>query len=226
MVKNLINLFFPKICNGCRNSLSDFEDTICSKCRHDLPVTNFHFQDDNPLERIFYGRVKIAQASALLHFTKKGIVQELLHNLKYRGHEHIGSFLGKWLAQELVQSGKYSNIDIVIPVPLHIKKHRKRGYNQVALFAKELAISLNAQYIDDVLIKNTQTETQVFKKRLARWQQRNEVFELKNANKIVGKHILLADDIVTTGSTIEACISVLNNAKINTISIACMAITE
>ncbi len=225
MVKNLINLFFPKICSGCRNSLGDFEHIICTSCRHELPVTNFHSQDDNPLERIFYGRIKLNRATALFYFTKKGIVQELLHNLKYRGHENIGAFLGKWLAHELVSSGNYNEIDLVIPVPLHKKKLRKRGYNQVTLFAKEIASALNASYMDDVLIKTTQTETQVFKKRLARWQQRDEVFQLKNPVKIEGKNILIIDDIVTTGSTIEACGNVLKQANIKSLSLACMAIT-
>lgn len=225
MVKNLINLFFPKICSGCRNSLGDFEHVICTSCRHELPVTNFHLQDDNPLERIFYGRIKLNRATALFYFTKKGIVQELLHNLKYRGHENIGEFLGKWLAHELISSGNFKEVDIVIPVPLHKKKLRKRGYNQVTLFAKEIATALNASYIDNVLIKTSHTETQVFKKRLARWQQRDEVFQLINATKIEGKNILIVDDIVTTGSTIEACGNVLKQANIKSLSLASMAIT-
>jgi predicted amidophosphoribosyltransferase len=127
VIKNLLNLFFPKVCFGCSQLLSDNEGVLCTQCRHDLPVTNYHFNNDKSVEKIFYGRVKLEQATALLHFEKKGIVQHLLHNLKYKGHEDIGPFLGKWLGHELASLEHYKLIDVVIPVPLHKKKLRQRG---------------------------------------------------------------------------------------------------
>ncbi|MCB0462364.1 MAG: ComF family protein [Flavobacteriaceae bacterium] len=227
MIKNLLNLFFPKVCFGCSHLLSDNEDYLCTKCRHDLPVTNYHFNNDKTVEKIFYGRVKLEKATALLHFEKKGITQHLLHNLKYKGHEDIGKFLGQWFGHELASAEDYSTIDLVIPVPLHKKKQRKRGYNQVAKFGAEIALALNADYIDNVLIKTTNTKTQVFKKRIARWNSDNEIFTIKNdglVSLIDGKHILLVDDIITTGATIEACANVLTKAKNVKISVASMAI--
>ncbi|MBN4070156.1 ComF family protein [Olleya sp. AH-315-F22] len=224
MLNTIINLFFPKLCYACSHLLSDNELHICTTCRHNLPVTNYHFENNDTVEKVFYGRVKIENATALLRFEKKGIVQQLLHNLKYRGHETIGSVLGEWLGNELKSIETYNNIDAVIPVPLHKNKLRKRGYNQVAKFAIEIAKALNAEYIDNVLIKTTATKTQVFKKRISRWDSTNEMFIITNTNLIEGKHILLVDDIITTGATIEACANMLNKAKNIKISVATIAI--
>lgn len=226
MIKNLLNLFFPKVCYACSDLLSDNEHHICTSCRHQLPVTNYHFEEDKTVEKVFYGRVKIEKATALLKFHKKGRVQQLLHNLKYKGHETIGQFLGAWLGQELNDTKDYGTIDIVIPVPLHKNKLRKRGYNQVSKFGKEIANALETDFAENVLVKKTATATQVFKKRFARWQGSDDNFSLENADLISGKHILLVDDIITTGATIEACSNILQKAKNVKISIAAMAIAE
>lgn len=225
MIKNLLNLFFPKVCYACHALLSDNERDICTSCRHALPVTNCHFNEDNDsVKKVFYGRVEIEEATALFWFSKKGIVQELLHNLKYRGYEKIGETLGRWLGHELHEAAGFNNIDTVIPVPLHPKKLKKRGYNQVALFGKEIAKAINATYRDDILVKTSSTSTQVFKKRFARWKEGNEVFTIQNKQLISGKHILLVDDIITTGATVEACVSVLQAGNPSKISVATMAI--
>ncbi len=224
MYNTIVNLFFPKVCYACSHLLSDNELHICTACRHNLPITNYHFENNDTVEKVFYGRVKIEQATALLRFEKKGIVQQLLHNLKYRSHETIGAILGEWLGNELKTIEAYNNIDVVVPVPLHKNKLRKRGYNQVAKFAIEIAKALNAEYIDSVLIKTTATKTLVFKKRMSRWNNPNEVFSIKNKPLIKGKHILLVDDIITTGATIEACANILNKANNIKISVATMAI--
>jgi len=193
-------------------------------CRHDLPITNFHFDNNDSVAKVLYGRAKIENGTALFRFEKKGNVQRLIHNLKYKDHEHIGFVLGNWLGGELKTLESYKNIDVVIPVPLHKNKLKKRGYNQVALFGKQVAEALNADYLDDVLVKVTNTKSQVNKKRLARWTNSDELFTLKNIEAIDNKHILVVDDIITTGATLEACISVLNQAKNIKISIATMAI--
>ena len=224
MLKSIVNLFFPKVCYACHNLLNDNEDTICMDCRHDLPITNFHFDNNDSVAKVLYGRAKIENGTALFRFEKKGNVQRLIHNLKYKDHEHIGFVLGNWLGGELKTLESYKNIDAVIPVPLHKNKLRKRGYNQVALFGQQVAEALNADYLDDVLVKVTNTKSQVNKKRLARWTNSDELFTLKNIEAIDNKHILVVDDIITTGATLEACISVLNQAKNIKISIATMAI--
>jgi len=224
MLTAVVNLFFPKVCYTCDNELLDFENYVCTKCRHDLPITNFHFDNNNAVKKVLYGRVKVENATSLLRFENKGIVQQLIHNLKYRGFEDIGVFLGEWLGNELRTIEKYKDIDIVIPVPLHKNKLKKRGYNQVDKFAQEIAKALAVLHNNKVLIKVTSTTSQVNKKRFARWQITNELFAIEHPDQIENKHILLVDDIITTGATLEACINVLNTAKNVKISIATMAI--
>lgn len=224
MLSALIDLIFPKVCYTCTTILNDNEQHLCTKCRHLLPVTDFHKNNDATVEKVFYGRVKVEQATALLRFTKKGIVQKLLHQLKYKGQEDIGLFLGEWLGEELKDIEHYKTVDLIIPVPLHNRKKRKRGYNQVERFGKHLALALNTTYCDDVLLKTTDTKSQVSKSRFARWNDKTELFTLNNSEKINNKHILLIDDIITTGATLEACIIELNKANNIKISIATMAI--
>ncbi|WP_242084097.1 ComF family protein [Aestuariivivens sediminis] len=224
MFKSLINLFFPNICHACLNALEDNQDTICTSCRHRLPVTNFHFNNDNTIGKVLYGRAKIEQGTALFRFEKQGPVQQLIHGLKYRGYEKIGFVLGNWLGGELKGIDSYKTIDVVIPVPIHKKKLRSRGYNQVSKFGQQIAKHLNAIYKEDVLLKITNSKSQVTKKRWARWQDSASLFTVTNLKSVADKHILLVDDIITTGATMEACIKLLtqnNNVKI---SIACMAI--
>ena len=224
MLKALVNLFFPKVCLTCQLQLIDNEKHLCTTCRHSLPLTNFHIIQDDFISKLFYGRAKIEIGTALLRFEKKGITQQLIHQLKYREQQRVGTFLGSWLGTELSNCNDYSNIDIVIPVPLHKKKLRSRGYNQVTKFGQEIATALQAEYIDDVLIKVTNTSSQVNKNRFSRWTGKNDSFALSNAQKIAGKNILLVDDIITTGATLEACMLELNKAENIKISIATMAI--
>ena len=209
---------------ACNGHLPEKELMICVNCRHELPVTNFHLDDSDYVKKVFYGRVKLENATALLRFHKKGIVQQLIHNLKYRGHEEIGELLGDWLGEELKISDAFREIDIVIPVPLHKSKLRQRGYNQVARFGQQIAEALKVPYEDDILVKTSSTKTQVFKKREARWLQHDGVFSIQNEERLKGKHILLVDDIITTGATMEACANILTKTHNNKLSIATMAI--
>ncbi|WP_418638070.1 ComF family protein [Winogradskyella sp.] len=225
-MKNLLNLFFPKVCEACNYVLSDNEIVICTSCRHHLPITNFHFDNAEDVKKVLYGRVKLENATALLHFSKKGIVQQMLHNLKYKGHEAIGGFFGKWLGSELATIEAYKTIDVVVPVPLYKSKLRKRGYNQVAKFGKEIAKALNIDYNDRVLIKTKASKTQVFKGRIKRWNDDGALFDISENKSLTKKHILLVDDIITTGATIEACASVLLKIDKIKLSLATMAIAD
>jgi ComF family protein len=189
-------------------------------------VTNFPSDTENAVAKRLYGRVNFKYATSLLWFNKKGIVRHLLHNLKYKGHEEVGVFLGKWLGEELSQNEAYKTIDVVIPVPLHKSKLRKRGYNQVDKFAREIAKALSVEYNSGTLIKTKATTTQVFKDRLKRILTHDADFSISENSSLKGKHILLVDDIITTGATIEACANQLLMIEDVTISVATMAIAE
>ena len=198
MLKSLVNIFFPKVCYACFSYLGDNEDAICTHCRHNLPITNFHFENNDAIKKVFYGRAKIEHGTALFRFEKKGLVQQLIHGLKYKGYEKVGIVLGNWLGRELKTINTYKTIDMVVPVPLHRNKLKKRGYNQVTKFGQQLALSLNIEFNDRVLIKTTPTQSQVTKKRLARWNNDEASFTIKDTSSIENKHILLVDDIITT----------------------------
>ena len=225
-MKNLLNLFFPLVCDACNNALGDNEVVLCTSCRHHLPITNFHFNAAEDVKKVVYGRVKLENATALLHFSKKGIVQQILHNLKYRGHEGIGEFFGKWIGAELATVDAYKNIDVIIPVPLYKSKLRKRGYNQVSKFGEEIAKALNADYNETVLIKTKSSKTQVFKGRIKRWNDDGALFDISENQSLIGKHILLVDDIITTGATVEACATVLLKIDNIKLSLATLAIAD
>lgn len=226
MFHDFVNLLYPAACHICEAELLKHEELICTSCLHDLPVTKYHLDNENPVKKVFYGRVKIEKATALLHFRKKSGVQHLIHDLKYRGHQEIGAYLGRWLGEEIRSLSEYKDIDAVIPVPLHKTRLKERGYNQVEGFGKELAQALNAEYIDDVLLKINSIQTQTLKDRISRWGKIEETLEITNFNKIEGKHILLADDLVTTGATLEACAHKLFEVPGIRISVATMAITD
>jgi len=222
----LLNLFFPKVCEACHGVLKDNEILICTKCRHQLPLTNYHYDNPEAVKKVLFGRVQLMNATSLLHFSKKGIVQQLVHNLKYRGHEAIGHFFGEWLGTELSEIDTYKAVDVVIPVPLHPSKLRKRGFNQVTKFGKAIAEALGAQFTEHILIKTKNTRTQVFKERLRRWSDQGAQFQITDGQSLTGKHILLVDDIITTGSTIESCAEVLYAIDDIQLSIATIAIAD
>lgn len=226
MFHELINLFYPKICQICDDPLLKNERVICLKCLHELPVTNYHLNNDNPVKKVFYGRVPMENATSLLIFKKKGSVQKLIHHLKYKGQQEIGTFLGAWLGAELIKIPAYREIDAVIPVPLHKLKLRSRGFNQVEGFGKELADALKIPYLDQVLLKKSFSTTQTVKERLARWGNIEETFILARPQDIKNKHVLLVDDLITTGATLEACANTLKEAGGVNISIATMAVTS
>ena len=187
---------------------------------------NFHFENNDAFKKLLYGRVELENATALLHFSKQSLVQDLLHNLKYRGHEQIGKFLGDWLGGELNTLEAYQTIDVVVPVPIHKKSKRERGYNQVTKFGEQIAKALNTEYFENALIKTSYTKRQVFKDRVTRFEDVNKRFEIGDTNNLSNKHILLVDDVITTSATIEACIILLQTIPGVKISVATMAIVE
>ncbi|MDN3722845.1 phosphoribosyltransferase family protein [Aequorivita sp. SDUM287046] len=220
----MLNLLFPKVCVCCTELLNSGENVLCLDCLHSLPIASFHKTGSETLKDKFYGRFLLKNATALLYFHKRGLTQQLLHNLKYRGKKEISFFFGKWMGAELAEHSDYTQVEMVIPVPLHKQKLKKRGFNQVEGFGKEIALALNVPYRDDILIKISKTGSQVFKTRILRFEA-EEVFFTQNLDDIKNKHVLLVDDIITTGATLEKCALQLLKGENVSISIATIATT-
>lgn len=226
MFNYLINLFFPKVCAGCHTILISNETVLCTTCRHEMPLTQYHLDPKNEAVKKFYGKIAIEHASALLYFNKKGIVQELIHNLKYRGHEEIGTVLGNWYVEDLKELVLEVPFDIVIPVPLHPKKFRERGYNQVSTFGKAVAQGLNIDYDGTILYRKKYSKTQSKKNLSGRSDNIENIFDVIAAEENQNKHFLIVDDVLTTGATLEACARALLKIPGAKISIVCMAIAN
>jgi len=226
MFQTLINLFFPPVCAGCHSFLLSNEKVICTVCRHHIPLTNHHLNPENEAVKKFYGRIPVEHTSALLYFHKKGIVQELIHNLKYKGQQEIGTVLGEWYAEDLKNLEIMQSVDEIIPVPLHKRKLRERGYNQVTNFGTALSTGLNIPYNHDLLVRNTYSKTQSKKNLLNRSEGIDSVFDVSFTEKDHNKHFLLIDDVITTGSTLDACSHALLKIPGARISIVCMAMAH
>ncbi len=202
---DFLSLFFPQLCPACRASLMANEDILCTDCLYNLPFTNFHQQPDNIVARQFWGKLNIEGAYALYYFNKGGKIQNMVHQFKYNGMQRIGNLLGNIAGKQLMQNQLFSTVDCIIPVPLHQKRLKTRGYNQSACFAEGLADQLNGVVELNNLVRTVATNTQTHKSRFARFQNMQEVFAVARPQNLENKHILLVDDIITTGSTLEAC---------------------
>lgn len=220
---DFISLFFPHYCFGCNRALVKGEDTLCTFCLMDLPKTNYHLQAENPIKNKLMGRLPLHHVWAYLKFRKEGIVQHLLHQLKYNNQPEVGIKLGKAYGHELVSAGFKNEFDIIVPVPLHPSRKQKRGYNQSAKFAEGLSALFGIPWDDSISVRKISTATQTKKSKLARWENVESVFDLPESEKIEGKRILLVDDVITTGATIEACGQHLVSKGCRELSIACMA---
>ena len=202
------------------------EAVICTKCRHEMPLTQYYLDTKNEAVKKFYGKIEIQHASAFLYFNKKGMVQELIHNLKYKGHQEIGFVLGNWYVEDLKELYLEIPFDVVIPVPLHKRKFRERGYNQVTTFGKALAEGLNIAFEDAVLYRKKYSKTQSKKNLLGRSENIENIFDVHFSEENQNKHFLIVDDVLTTGATLEACSRALLKIPGAKISIVCMAMAN
>ncbi|MEJ7643146.1 MAG: phosphoribosyltransferase family protein [Chryseolinea sp.] len=223
MLRDFVSLFFPRACVACGDALVKGEETICTYCILELPETSHHLNPDNTLHNRLSPRIPLKHGMACYKFTKNGRVQHLLHALKYKGHDEIGITLGKIYADKIRDSGIHIDFEIIIPVPLHASRLRKRGYNQSAKFAEGLSHVLMIPFSDHVMARKFKTETQTTKSRLSRWENMGDVFIVTRPTEVANKRILLVDDVITTGSTLEACAMELIKAGSRELSIACIA---
>lgn len=219
------HLFFPHVCAGCGTDNLSRQSPLCLYCVNRLPITNFHLHANNPVEKYFWGRMPLAAATALCHFTTGSLIQQLLHQLKYKGNKEAGDFLGRMMGQSLKNAARFQGIDMLIPLPLFAARQKKRGYNQSAVLCNGMAAVLQLPVNQHAVLRLSATETQTHKNRIERWMNMEGKFELADPAAITGKHLLLVDDVVTTGATLEACGHELLKAGAVTLSIATLAYT-
>lgn len=223
--KDFSHLFFPHVCAGCGSDTISPAAPLCMYCVHRLPLTNFHLYANNPVEKQFWGRMPLAGATSLCHFTAGSLIQQLLHQLKYKGNKEAGYFLGSMMGHSLQGTARFQGIDMLVPLPLFAARQKKRGYNQATVLCNGMAGILQLPVNTHAVLRRTATETQTRKNRIERWMNMEGKFELADTAAIAGKHILLVDDVVTTGATLEACGHALLAAGGVTLSIATLAYT-
>ncbi|MFT4094947.1 MAG: phosphoribosyltransferase family protein [Niabella sp.] len=201
----VLHLCYPHVCAGCGTDALPVKSHICVRCLYDLPATGFEKQQDNPVEKMLAGRMNVHNASAQFYFTKKSVLQALIHQFKYRGNKELGHQLGTIMGSQLLESGRFKGIDILIPLPLHASKLQKRGYNQATILCNGISAITGIPVTTDAITRITATETQTKKHRIERWQNMEGKFTVTRPDKIENKKLLLVDDVITTGATIEAC---------------------
>ncbi len=225
-ISDLVDLFFPKVCITCGERLISQENYLCMNCWHDLPVTNFHKNQNNKVAQLFWGRVKIENATSFFGYKKGSRYRELIHYIKYKGLKELGFETGRRFGLILAQTPEFSSIDIVVPVPLHKRKLKKRGFNQSDWIATGIAEALKKPVSTDNLFRRVFTSTQTKKNRFERFRNVEGIFAINNSVQFEEKHILLIDDVVTTGSTLEACAVELLKLRNTKVSIATLAFAD
>jgi ComF family protein len=222
LLRDFVSLVYPNYCLACEDALVKGEKLICTRCMLQMPQTNYHLDELNPLKNRLSARINIAHAMALFKFSKSGRVQSVLHALKYKNQPELGVLLGLLYGDRLAPV--FTNaFDLIIPVPLHPTRKRKRGYNQSAKFAEGLSQKLQIPFSDDVVVRDIKTETQTRKSKLNRWENVSEVFRIKDVASMKSRNVLLVDDVVTTGATLEACGNFLLESGCASLSFACIA---
>lgn len=204
-----LHLFYPHVCTGCGSDLLQQDNLLCLHCINNLPHTNFAQHNNNPVEKIFWGRIPITAAHSEFYFSKEFLIQQLIHQLKYKNNTAIGFYLGELMGKTLSASNRFNNIDYLIPLPLYPDKEHKRGYNQATIICNGMSEVMNIPVLNDNVIRQKFTETQTRKHRTERWENVEGSFKIKDAEALKGKNILLVDDVITTGATLEACGSVI-----------------
>lgn len=222
-IDSIIGLFYPSVCAACGNSLFRWEQVVCTRCRNLLPKTGYELNEDNPLACKFYGKVKLKAVTACFFFSKEGKVQHLIHELKYKGNQEAGIFLGQEIGRAIKEAPLFQGIDWLVPVPLHPKREKERGYNQSLMIAQGISDITGIPVGDGFLVRSVNTATQTHKTKDERWENVRDIFEIRHPERLEGKYVLLVDDVLTTGATLEACALTLSAVSDITISCATAA---
>lgn len=223
---SFISLLFPRCCVVCGRSLAKGEECICAMCNINLPRTNYHLQKDNQVEQLFWGKIPLERATSFFFYRKGSDFRQILHQLKYGGQKEIGAIMGRYMASELTVSGFFEGIDVIIPVPLHKRKQRIRGYNQSEWIARGISAVTGIRIDTEVIVRRKHTDTQTRKSTFERWENVDGIFELHHAESLKGKHLLVVDDVLTTGATTVACASGLVEIEGVRISVLTLAVAE
>lgn len=210
---SFFNLLIPRQCVVCNRPLSHAEKCLCTFCNINIPRTHYHLQKDNFMEKLFWGQIPIERATAFCHYRKGSEFRNIIHKLKYKGRKDIGEVLGSYIANEIQDCGFLNDVDVIIPIPLHPGRFKSRGYNQSECIAKGIAGVTGIPVNNQAILRKTHTETQTGYSVMERWKNVKDAFEAHQPNDFTGKHILLVDDVLTTGATIMACASTLSNVK-------------
>lgn len=223
--ESLLHLLFPHVCEGCGTDVVQPDHFLCLRCHADLPRTEFHLYPNNPVEKILWGRMPVTNATAQYYFTKNSTMQTMMHGLKYKGNKELGVYLGSLMGHAFENSARFRYIDALVPLPLFPLKEKKRGYNQATILCEGIAGVLGKPVIKDAVIRTMHTDSQTKKNRVQRWANMEGRFELVRPEAIKGQHLLLIDDVITTGATLEACGTELMEGENVRLSIATLCIS-
>lgn len=223
-LSDFFNLLFPDLCLVCSGNLMKGEQHICLSCLHSMPKTNFHLLADNPIEKRFWGKAPVCRCTAFFFFQKGSPFQKLLHALKYKGNKEIGELLGRYAASDLLESPEFDSVDVIIPVPLHPSKYKQRGYNQSEWIARGLSVVMAKPVDITSLCRVRENATQTKKSVFERFVNTEGIFELSDKYAFSGKHVLIVDDVLTTGSTLEACIKAILQSEGVKVSVFTLAV--
>lgn len=225
-IDSVTHLFFPHICAACGSDIISQQQLLCLTCTEKLPLTNYHAYPDNPVEKTFWGRIPLIYASSYLYFSKDSIVQQLMHQFKYKGNQDIGTYFGKKMGAAFQTATRLQKPDFLVPLPLHPSREKKRGYNQAGILCDGMSEAMNIPVLRQAVTRKTHTETQTHKNRASRWQNMDGRFWIGDPSILENKHVMLVDDVITTGATLEACGQELLKAKGLLLSIATLAYTS
>jgi competence protein ComFC len=226
IARHLLELFYPRLCMACATNLPPQARSLCLYCQLQLPKTDYHLSQENPFTQRFWGRVPLHTGAALYHFDKGGKVQRLIHQLKYKGQQQIGSELGQLYGEILRDTVHYQGIEVVVPVPLHPRKQHERGYNQSEPFARGLAAAMQISCEPDALLRRTYAASQTAKSRQDRMENVLQAFSLREGRLAGCRSVLLVDDVLTTGATLEACSHAILEQQQPRISLATIAMAS